>query len=309
MPSELNSVTKAVAKFSTPGVLLIDKPAGITSAGVLRALKHRVDKLGHAGTLDPAATGLLVVLLNKATRLQHLFQNSSKKYSGLIRLGIETDTDDLQGVVVRSCQGIAEVLSQRTEQDWLDLIKKEFTGGSQQVPPQYSAIKVDGVRSYKRAREGERIELSSREIDIQFSKLEFVSSTELSYEVECSKGTYIRSLARDIGKLLGVGGCLATICRIASGPFSLSQAISIEQARSYNLEDVLFPIHSLIGELEKITLSEDELASLRLGQQKFLEDLKYSGAQPQLAILNSSGDFMGLLNLQPERGWRVGFLM
>ena len=211
------------------GIILLDKPAGITSAKAVSIIKKKYNfkKVGHAGTLDPMATGLLIILCGKATKLQSVFFNYKKNYQGVIRLGISTDTDDVSGTVVEEdnlktyLQNNLALLEQK--------IVEEFTGRQQQIPPAYSAVKINGVRSYKLARKGKQVELKEKEIVIEKLAIKFISQIQLSYDVICSKGTYVRSLARDIGNCLGTKGCLETIRRLSCGPFNVTAAVSLSE--------------------------------------------------------------------------------
>ena len=218
--------------MSTEGILLVDKPAGLTSAKVVAKIKKKfsLKKVGHAGTLDPAATGLLVLLCGKATKLQAQFLNGDKAYEGVIRLGVETETNDLEGALVRKMD-TSGLFATKTSKDLASDLQTAFLGEQQQIPPKFSAIKVNGKRAYKLARKGEKVEIKARSISIDELELKFVDEQRLEFKMRCSKGTYVRSLARDIGSRLGVGGTLEFLRRTYSAPFSLEQA--------YLLEDLL----------------------------------------------------------------------
>jgi tRNA pseudouridine55 synthase len=205
------------------GFFLIDKPAGLSSAAVVAKVKRAIGglKTGHAGTLDPMATGLLVVLFGSCTRLASKAEASEKEYQGKILFGRTTDSDDVTGATLT----VSEMLP--SFEDVRGAVSS-FTGKIMQAPPRISAVKIDGERSYKLARSGEDVAPQPREVEVKEFLVEEESEWEVRYRVRCSKGTYIRSLARDLGEKLGCGGCLSTIRRTRNGMFSVDSAISIE---------------------------------------------------------------------------------
>lgn len=213
------------------GVLLIDKPEGITSAGVVRELKRRLHprKIGHGGTLDPMATGLLVILLGRATKLSSRFLDGDKVYSGTIRLGVGTDTDDMSGAVTETDPQIGERFPESRRAELQAQLVTTFSGEMSQVPPSYSAIKVNGKRSYDLARKGEAPVLEPRAVKISELALEFTAPDRLRYFMRCSKGTYVRSFARDIGRFLRTCGAVETLCREACGGLTLDRAIPLAE--------------------------------------------------------------------------------
>lgn len=208
-----------------PFVLPVDKPGGVSSFGVLRRLRPLLGtrKIGHAGTLDPMATGLLVCLVGRgATRLQDQFMGLPKTYTGTIRLGVVTDSYDADGEVTeeRDASGITDAQ--------LDAARQRFLGDIEQRPPMYSAVKVGGERLYKKARRGEEVERAARPVSVYRFDLTGRRGDEVDFVVECSKGTYVRSLAHDLGGVLGVGAHLAALRRSAVGPFSVDEAWTLE---------------------------------------------------------------------------------
>jgi len=213
------------ASFSDGAVLLIDKPDGHTSFDVVETVRDGtgVTKVGHAGTLDPLATGLLIVLVARpATRLQEAFMHLPKVYEGTMRLGEKTPSLDAETEVVERTDPSHVTL------DDLEAVRDAFTGTIQQVPPMYSAVKVDGERLYEKARRGETVERPPRQVSID--RFEFVewAPPELRFRVECSKGTYIRSLARDVGDELEVGAHLRALRRTAIGAYRVDAAWSLD---------------------------------------------------------------------------------
>lgn len=223
--------------FEDGAVLLVDKPQGCTSFDVVEIVREGtgVKKVGHAGTLDPMATGLLILLVARpATRLQEAVMQLPKTYEGTIRLGETTPSFDTETEVKKRND-----ISHLAMSD-LEAIRPQFTGDIQQIPPMYSAVKVDGERLYKKARRGETVERPSREVRVdRFDFLEW-SPPELRFRVECSKGTYIRSLARDVGEELGVGGHLCALRRTAIGPYDVDSAWpldALQDALPHKTED------------------------------------------------------------------------
>lgn len=216
-------------RFEEGAVLLVDKPKGDTSFDVVDAVRSGtgVKKVGHAGTLDPMATGLLIILVaRRATRLQEAFMHLPKVYEGTMRLGERTPSLDAETDVAEKVE-----VSHITRDD-LEALHPQFTGVIQQVPPMYSALKVDGERLYKKARRGETIDRPPREIRVD--QLEFLewSPPALRFRVKCSKGTYVRSLARDIGEELDVGGAhLSALRRMAIGDHSVDEAWPLDALR------------------------------------------------------------------------------
>jgi len=206
--------------------ILIDKPQGITSFGAIRRLRRvfGIRKVGHAGTLDPMATGLLIVLVERtATREQDRFMGLPKIYSGTIRLGETTTSYDAETPVDES-----RPTEHLTETD-LEAARQKFVGEIEQIPPIYSAIKVGGERLYKKARRGETINIKTRHVTIERFDLTERRGGDVDFLVHCSKGTYIRSLANDLGQELGVGGHLVVLRREAIGPFRVEDAWGLEE--------------------------------------------------------------------------------
>ncbi len=205
------------------GIVIVDKPRDWTSQDVTARLRRvfNTRRIGHGGTLDPMATGVLPVFVGRATRGVEFFEKSRKIYVSTLKLGISTDTEDITGTVLEK----REV--QISEQDFLDVLPK-FRGKIQQIPPMYSAIKVNGQKLCDLARKGKEVERQSREIEIfELECLEFSGDTA-KIRVHCSKGTYIRTLCKDIGEALGCGACMAELRRIRAGEYDISEAVPLE---------------------------------------------------------------------------------
>lgn len=227
------------------GLFLVDKPENMTSFGVVARLRRLTgEKCGHSGTLDPLATGLLPVMVGKSTKLCELFTAGRKGYIGTLRFGLCTDTGDITGQVLGEQEGMP------TEEEFRAILP-QFLGAIEQRPPAYSAIKVNGVPLYKLARAGKEVEIPSRTVEIH--RLELLSfdaeKKEAVLEVECSKGTYIRSLFMDMAEALGCLGTMSALRRTKSGRFSLENAIPLEELMQRleegNAEDLITPAEAL----------------------------------------------------------------
>ena len=230
------------------GVVLINKPAGITSFDVVRRLRNisGIRKIGHAGTLDPFATGLLVVCISRqATKYIEEFSCLDKTYSAVLKLGEKTDTADPEGTVIE-VKDIPEMRPAKVEE-----VFSSFKGEMHQTPPQFSAIKKDGVRLYKTARKGIRVEIEPRKIHIH--SLEFVSYEEpfLTFRTHVSKGTYVRTLGEDIAAKLGTTGHLVELKRDAIGPFCVEHALNLEGLTLQHLSCSLLSVEEMIGKVKQ----------------------------------------------------------
>ena len=300
------------------GALLIDKPAGMTSAEVVRVLKRKlgVKKIGHAGTLDPMATGLLIVLCGKATKFQSMLLECSKRYTGAIRLGIATDTDDITGkVLVELKPEIPDDISPRNA--LIRSLEARFLGRIKQRPPAYSAIKVQGQRSYKLARKGEAVQLEEREVEIHSLSLSLTDKGSLAYDLICSSGTYVRSLARDIGEVLGCGACLESICRSEIGRFSVEQASAIDAPVLGNaVSEELISLGELVDSLPVITnwvLSAEECSMLSRGRQEPLAKIPPGLGCECVAVSGPSGQLSAVAEAywtgDQGRAWRLKFAL
>ncbi len=207
------------------GIVIVNKPSGMTSHDVVSFIRHKfkMRRVGHAGTLDPLATGVLVVLLGKSTKLFDRFVAFDKAYQATLLLGLTTTTADIQGKILKQLpypkithREIAEVFSR-------------FVGNIQQIPPMVSAVKLNGKRLYKLARQGIQIERPPRHIRIDLLQLIDCLLPEVKFYLECSKGTYVRQLAQDIGEILGCGACISQIERTKVGPFAINDAVTLEE--------------------------------------------------------------------------------
>ena len=215
--------------FGSDGILLVDKPATWTSFDVVNFVRARfnIPKVGHCGTLDPAATGLLVLVLGKFTRISNSLSGVDKVYEGSLRLGIETDSEDMDGKVIRESD-----YSHVTEEALRDTVMS-FMGKSMQIPPMVSALKKDGKKLYELAREGVEIEREARPIEVYDIKVNNIALPDCDFTVHCSKGTYVRTIASDIGKKLGCGAVLTGLRRTAAGKFSIEDAVTVDKLKTF----------------------------------------------------------------------------
>lgn len=291
------------------GILLVDKAPGLTSARVISRLKHRfkIDKIGHTGTLDPMATGLLVIVCGEATKLQSLFLGGEKEYMGQILLGVSTDTEDVEG---RICER-KEIPRRALSEDSLKQACQRFSGEIAQVPPVYSALKVDGARSYALARQDKAVALEERRITIHALSLKYAGEGVLDYHVRCSKGTYVRSLARDIGIFLGTLGCLKSIRRTYTAPFSLAEAKTLEALEDeQDLAASAYSLGKALSSYPKQMFDDDEIRSLKDGKKEVFSRLSNGEGRKDggiLLVFDRGHRFHGLLKISGD-GWKVGFL-
>ncbi|MCI5778706.1 MAG: tRNA pseudouridine(55) synthase TruB [Lentisphaeria bacterium] len=213
------------------GILLVDKPAMWTSFDVVNFVRSRfnVPKVGHCGTLDPAATGLLVLVLGRFTALSERLSGEDKSYEGTLTLGVETDSGDLDGKVVRRSESLPDAGEVRR-------VFAAFRGRSMQLPPMYSAVKVGGKKLYELARRGVEVEREAREIEISRLEITALKLPEVDFSMDCSKGTYVRTLCTDIGTELGCGGTLTALRRTRCGRFSLDRAVTLSGLKAMDQE-------------------------------------------------------------------------
>ncbi|MGJ4843034.1 tRNA pseudouridine(55) synthase TruB [Leifsonia sp. Le1] len=280
------------------GILLVDKPQGWTSHDIVARTRRLAGtrKVGHAGTLDPMATGLLIVGLNSSTRLLTYIVGTDKEYLATIRLGQSTTTDDAEGDIVDEAP--QDAVSAVTD----DAIRSgiaDLTGEIEQVPSSVSAIKVDGKRAYARVRAGEEVVLQARPVTVSEFELlatrRLPAAIDLDVRVVCSSGTYIRSLARDLGAALGVGGHLTALRRTRVGSFSVEDAHPIE---ALDVASVLVPAAEAATTLfERFDLTEQQAIDLTHGKRIHVADRENGGGEP-LAAIAPTGHLVGLIEFR-----------
>lgn len=276
----------------TSGIICLDKPQGITSFLAVAKIKRimGIKKAGHAGTLDPMATGVLPVMLSGATRFIDFLPSHEKRYTAGIRLGIETDTFDITGEVIRT----SEVF---TEQKELEKALEGFRGEIMQVPPMYSAVHVDGQRLYDLARKGIEVEREARKITIKKLELiDFNSDTkEFLIDVEATKGTYIRSLAHDIGEKLGCGAVMTSLRRTMACNFTDAVAVTLEQLENAeNVEDYIIPIEKALCHLNSVTISDAQTVRFKNGGALGLSRVKICNPNGIYRVFSPDGTFLGV---------------
>jgi len=243
------------------GVLVIDKPAGPTSFEVVQRVRSllSVKKAGHTGTLDPMATGVLPVCLGEATKVAGLLTEGDKAYDAVVRLGVETDTQDAQGKV------LAERPVPPLDRERLEAALEKFRGTFTQVPPMFSAVKVSGKRLYELARAGEEVPREGREVTVHELLLRDFSATEVRLSVRSSKGFFVRTLAHDLGQALGCGACLKALRRTASGPFTLSRAVPLDKLDPAQAKALVVPVAEALAFLPAFAVSKADEARVTHG--------------------------------------------
>jgi tRNA pseudouridine55 synthase len=248
------------------GVILLDKPPAMSSQSAVTAVKRhfKAEKAGHTGTLDPLATGLLPVCLGEATKYSQDLLNADKTYQATLHFGIETDTADADGQII-SQKSMTEPIDDDKARHLIETILPQFVGQINQTPPMYSALKRDGKPLYEYARSGVELEREPRQITIYSIQLLSVSWPYASIEVHCSKGTYIRVLAQDIGQSLGCGAHLHALRRTAVGHLTLDQAITLENLQAETVEPL--PVDALLQTLPELTVDDQQAKRLEMGQR------------------------------------------
>ncbi len=273
------------------GIFNVNKPAGMTSHDVVAMIRRtsQSQRVGHAGTLDPLATGVLLICMGQATRISEYLTEHDKRYRARIRLGVETDTFDAAGSVI--AERPVDVTREQVEQALVSL-----TGKQSQRPPAYSAIKRGGVPLYKLARQGLEVETDLREVEIYSIALIDFAPTGLEMEVHCSKGTYIRSLAHDLGERLGCGAHIAALTRIASGHFKIADAVGLDQLREALAQgyaaQFLHPLDEALLDFEAVVVDADALKRIQQGNP-WTTDRRY--ATPLLRAYSRNGQLIALL--------------
>jgi tRNA pseudouridine55 synthase len=258
----------------TNGILIVDKPRDITSARVISRIKKisGINKIGHTGTLDPMATGLMICTINRATRLSRFFLASPKRYAAVLKLGVETDTLDATGSIVATHQ--IDTVSEHAVVEAC----KQFEGEILQIPPAYSALKHNGVPLYKYARNGTPVIKPPRKVFISYINIIDINLPEIRFETECSSGTYIRSLCADIGNTLGCGGHMKTLKRIGCGGFSITDAMPLADIESHQaletIKDHIIPMSDALSEMMPYVADNGLTEKIKYGKSISLTDIK-----------------------------------
>jgi len=286
----------ASGRIPCHGVLLLDKPEGYSSTQAVARAKRflSAEKAGHTGTLDPFATGLLPVVFGEATKFSRFLIDARKAYDAVLALGVETTTGDPEGAVVARREAPADPAR-------IDAVLAGFVGHQQQTPPMHSALHVNGKRLYEYARAGEEVERASRAIEIASLERLFLREGELGIRVACSKGTYIRSLAMDIGRTLGCGASLVALRRTGVGPFRLDDAIPLARLEEdpEGVRAALLPPEALVAGLPRLDATPEDARRFSHGQP-----IGSGAALPQaeMALFAPDGRFLGV-GLAGPGGW------
>jgi tRNA pseudouridine55 synthase len=279
------------------GLLVLDKPGGLTSRAVVDQVQRwfpRGTRVGHTGTLDPLATGVLVVCVGVATRLTEYVQDMDKVYGASLLLGARSDTDDADGTVTPAA------VDQPPDRDAVLRSVQEFIGKIDQLPPAYSAARVSGRRAYDLARRGAEVALRPRRVRIYGIDVLAYDYPRLELEVRCGKGTYIRSLARDLGERLGCGALVRTLRRTRVGPFTAADALSVDTDPA-TARSRLLPPAAAVAQLPRVTLAGDAAARLRQGQAVPIGDAALGDAS-QCAVFTQDGVLVAVAHVDAEKG-------
>ena len=283
------------------GIIVVDKPVNISSARVVAILKRmfKARKVGHTGTLDPLATGLMICCINDATRLARFFLLGNKQYEAVLCLGVETDTQDSTGTVVAMCDEI------NISQHKIQSVFKKFTGNIQQYPPIYSALKHEGVPLYKLARQGNPVQKPPRQVYISHIDILEINLPEIRFSVSCSAGTYIRTLCYDIGKTLGCGGYLKQLRRVESCGFTLKDAIALKElealSSSGRLSDKVIDMAEALRGMPEYTadgfLAEKISHGVKISKKDLLS-CQANNTEGFIKIINANNELIAVLSHQ-----------
>ena len=292
-------------KNAISGALVVDKPVGMTSHDVVQAIRNGTGlrRAGHTGTLDPRASGVLVILVGPAVRLSEYVSASDKRYQAIIRLGGSTDTFDAEGLVTPTKDPVNVTEAQ------FETALQTFVGEIEQTPPPYSAVKVQGRKAYEMAREGEEVELAPRKITVHHLEVLEWAPPEVVIDVHCSSGTYVRSLANDLGVMLGCGAYLVGLRRTKSGRFSLRDSVPLRKLQEAftagNWYQYLIPAAEALGDWPAVELNPDEVEGVRHGHR-----VKVVGEPTETKVrgVSTQGELVALMeitsNADGSREWQ-----
>ena len=286
------------------GILNINKATGMTSHDVVAKIRKILNqkRVGHAGTLDPAASGVLPICIGLGTRVAEYLGESGKAYQADIIFGTVTDTYDSEGSIIRTASTADLTLSS------IEKALQHFLGSQMQLPPRYSAIKIQGQPAYKRVRSGEELIMTARPITITSLKILAWEPPRLTLAIECSKGTYIRSLAYDLGEQLRCGAYLAALIRTRSGPFLLSESITLEQlataASTGTVEEYLYPPDTALQDYPALPLDAATVERVLHGNAFHHDPNSLSTSSPELArVYDTSGHFLAIARWRPDQNF------
>ncbi len=271
------------------GIVIVDKPQGWTSQDVTARLRRvfNTRRIGHGGTLDPMATGVLPVFVGRATRGVEFFEHAEKVYETLLKPGITTDTEDITGKVLTEQEAFITV-------EQLETVLSQFRGEIMQVPPMYSALKVDGKKLYELARAGKEVERKARPITIHELTLLGMDAEGIRLRVHCSKGTYIRTLCKDIGEALGCGGCMAALRRVQAGEYTETDAVPLQELlETESSENYLRGVDTMFRNYPALTLTDKQEARCRNGNS-----FSVTHADGTYRVYGKSGEFLALSKIE-----------
>ncbi len=280
------------------GIILLNKPKGITSFGAVAAVRRLcgTKRVGHTGTLDPMAEGVLPILVGRATALTSYILEAQKSYTARVRLGITTDTEDITGTVQSEC-------TVNITEDELVSAANSFKGKIKQVPPMYSAISRDGVRLYQLAREGKVVEREARDIEIFKITARDFDGLEFMLDTTCSKGTYIRSLCRDIGEKLGCGAVLTELLRTETAGFPIENTVRLDELNEQNIKDYLLPADTAVSRMAAVAVTERQAVRFSNGGELDLTRIKGNILSDQQLVRVKYGDvLLGIGKADLEKG-------
>jgi tRNA pseudouridine55 synthase len=288
------------------GIIAVHKPEGMSSAHLVSCLKKilGIKKIGHTGTLDPFATGLMICGVNKGTRLSRFFLDGEKRYTARLYLGVETDTQDLTGKVIRENRaGVLDIDPQTIIQ-----VVESFKGKQQQVPPIFSALKHNGKPLYEYARRGTPVIKPARDIEILDIRVADIHLPEVDIEVFCTSGTYIRTLGNDIGNKLGCGAHLTALCRTQTCGFSLDDAIDLDQLMSMDTDsarDLMIPMAEAVGHLSAITADAVMEEEIRTGRKIPVSDVLQNNNPDSdcIRVLNDQNELIAIVTPDKSRSF------
>ena len=286
------------------GIINVYKEKGYTSHDVVAVLRKIAGqkKIGHTGTLDPDATGVLPVCLGRATKLCDLLTDRDKTYEAVLLLGKTTDTQDISGAILK------EQPTDHLNEAEVTKVIESFKGTYDQIPPMYSALKVNGKKLYELAREGKTVERKSRKVTIYQIHIKEIQLPRVRMEVTCSKGTYIRTLCHDIGNLLGTGGCMEELTRTKVGRFELKDSLKLEELRDLaqngRLEDALIPLDQMFSELQSVVPAEKYIPKAYNGNDFFRNQLSETGkfcSGEKDRVYDAKGHFIGIYRYMEDK--------
>ncbi len=283
-------------KSAISGVLIVDKPIGKTSHDIVQIIRKGtgIRRIGHTGTLDPRASGVLVILIGPAVRLSEYLQSDIKRYEATIRLGSVSDTYDGDGLIETTGADM------NISEDQISEAMKKFVGEIEQTPPVYSALKIKGRKAYEMAREGIAFEIPSRKVTVYSMDLIEYNPPELSVDILCSSGTYVRSIANDLGQVLGCGAYLSGLRRTLSGHFSLRDAVSIPNLEASfeegNWYQYLIPAAEALDGYAELVVDMDEESQIRHGRRIPAQNTD----SPYAKAVSEQGELIAILELDPE---------